>query len=139
MSGTAARCRNGDSSTIQLGGVYIVLDDGEALRAGWVAGCDGAHSRVRAAAVIELPGVLLVERFLLADVHVDLGLGEGHAAADGLVDLAPRALAGRQQLVAGSAERAARIRVAHEVFGWLVGGTGPMIEVGRAGKAGRHR
>jgi len=54
--------------------VDVVLDDGEALRADWVVGCDGAHSRVRAAAGIEFPGVPLVERFLLVDVHVDLGL-----------------------------------------------------------------
>jgi 4,5-epoxidase len=56
------------------GGVDIVLEDGETVRAGWVVGCDGAHSRVRAAAGIEFPGVPLVERFLLADVHVELGL-----------------------------------------------------------------
>lgn len=56
------------------GGVDVVLDDGEVLRADWVIGCDGAHSRVRAAAGIEFPGVPLVERFLLADAHVDLDL-----------------------------------------------------------------
>jgi 2-polyprenyl-6-methoxyphenol hydroxylase-like FAD-dependent oxidoreductase len=37
-------------------------------------GCDDAHSRVRKAAGIGFPGVPLVERFLLADVHVDLPL-----------------------------------------------------------------
>ena len=57
-----------------VGGVDVVLADGEALRADWVIGCDGAHSRVRGAAGIEFPGVPLVERFLLADVHVELGL-----------------------------------------------------------------
>ena len=55
-------------------GVQVEFDDGTALRAGWVVGCDGAHSQVRSAMGIEFPGVPLVERFLLADVHVDLGL-----------------------------------------------------------------
>jgi 4,5-epoxidase len=56
------------------GVVDLVFDDGQSARADWVIGCDGAHSRVRAAAGIEFPGVPLVERFLLADVHLDLGL-----------------------------------------------------------------
>lgn len=56
------------------GGVDVVLDGGDGMRAEWVIGCDGAHSRVRVAAGIEFPGVPLVERFLLADVRVDLGL-----------------------------------------------------------------
>jgi 4,5-epoxidase len=57
-----------------VSGVDVVVDAGEALHADWVIGCDGAHSRVRAAAGIEFPGVPLIERFLLADVHIDLGL-----------------------------------------------------------------
>lgn len=42
------------------------------VRAGWVVGADGAHSAVRKAAGIGFPGVPIVERFLLADVHADL-------------------------------------------------------------------
>jgi 4,5-epoxidase len=39
---------------------------------GWIVGCDGAHSRVRKLAGIGFPGVPLIERFLVADVHADL-------------------------------------------------------------------
>ena len=35
-------------------------------------GADGAHSAVRKALAVGFPGVPLVERFLLADVHADL-------------------------------------------------------------------
>jgi 4,5-epoxidase len=48
------------------------LDGGETLRVGWVVGADGAHSRVRKAAAIDFPGVPLIERFLIADVHAGL-------------------------------------------------------------------
>ena len=41
---------------------------------GWVVGCDGAHSRVRKAAGIGFPGVPLIERFIVADLHADLPL-----------------------------------------------------------------
>jgi 4,5-epoxidase len=41
---------------------------------GWIVGCDGAHSRVRKLAGIGFPGVPLIERFLIADVHADLPL-----------------------------------------------------------------
>ena len=54
-------------------GVTIQLPDG-AIRAGWLVGCDGAHSRVRKAAGIDFPGVAVIERFLLADVRVALPL-----------------------------------------------------------------
>ncbi|MEE1940078.1 FAD-dependent monooxygenase [Streptomyces sp. TRM 70361] len=54
-------------------GVTVRLPD-ERLRAGWLVGCDGAHSRVRKAAGIDFPGVPVVERFLLADVRVALPL-----------------------------------------------------------------
>ena len=50
-------------------GVTIGLNDVATTRAGWLAGCDGAHSRVRALARVPFPGVPLGERFLLADVH----------------------------------------------------------------------
>ncbi|MFG2335506.1 FAD-dependent monooxygenase [Streptomyces yangpuensis] len=51
----------------------IVLNCGDReVRAAWIVGCDGAHSRVRKAGGIGFPGVPLVERFLLADVTVRL-------------------------------------------------------------------
>ncbi|HET6735324.1 FAD-dependent monooxygenase [Mycobacterium sp.] len=52
--------------------VSVRLDDGTELDAGWVVGADGAHSAVRKALGIGFPGVPLVERFLLADVHAAL-------------------------------------------------------------------
>ncbi|MGK5557067.1 FAD-dependent monooxygenase [Actinomadura kijaniata] len=52
-------------------GVTAGFADGARVRAGWLAGCDGAHSTVREAAGIAFPGVPVVERFLLADVHAD--------------------------------------------------------------------
>ncbi|MDB1087683.1 FAD-dependent monooxygenase [Streptomyces sp. ACA25] len=53
-------------------GVTVRLADSPPLRADWLVGCDGAHSRVRKAAGIGFPGVPVVERFLLADVRVTL-------------------------------------------------------------------
>ncbi len=47
-------------------------DDATDVEADWVVGADGAHSTVRKAAGVGFPGVPLVERFLLADVHADL-------------------------------------------------------------------
>ena len=38
----------------------------------WLIGCDGAHSQVRKLTGIGFPGVALIERFLLADVHAEL-------------------------------------------------------------------
>jgi len=54
-------------------GVLVRLDDGGAVRASWLVGCDGAHSAVRKAVGIGFPGVPLVERFLIGDVRADLG------------------------------------------------------------------
>ncbi len=45
---------------------------GTSARCGWLVGCDGAHSTVRKAVGIAFPGVQVIERFLLADVHADL-------------------------------------------------------------------
>jgi len=53
-------------------GVTVVLGDGTRLQTGWVVGADGAHSVVRKAIGVGFPGVPLVERFLLADVHAAL-------------------------------------------------------------------
>ncbi len=55
-------------------GVTVTLADGGQSRAGWLVGCDGAHSRVRELAGVAFPGAPLAERFLLADVHADLPL-----------------------------------------------------------------
>jgi 4,5-epoxidase len=55
-------------------GVVVRLGDGEAVRVGWLVGCDGAHSSVRKAAGIGFAGVPLAERFLIADVRADLAL-----------------------------------------------------------------
>ncbi|WP_440085451.1 FAD-dependent monooxygenase [Streptosporangium sp. LJ11] len=54
-------------------GVTVRFADGQ-MRADWLVGCDGAHSRVRKAAGIGFPGVAVIERFLLADVRADLSL-----------------------------------------------------------------
>jgi 4,5-epoxidase len=53
-------------------GVTLRLDDGSEVDAAWVVGADGAHSVVRKAMGIGFPGVPIVERFLLADVHADI-------------------------------------------------------------------
>jgi 2-polyprenyl-6-methoxyphenol hydroxylase-like FAD-dependent oxidoreductase len=52
--------------------VTVRLDDGSEVDAAWVVGADGAHSVVRKAMGIGFPGVPIVERFLLADVHADI-------------------------------------------------------------------
>ncbi|CAA0109332.1 6-methylpretetramide 4-monooxygenase [Mycolicibacterium vanbaalenii] len=53
------------------------LQDGTRIRAGWIVGCDGTSSTTRRLAGIDLPGVKLSERFLLADVHLDWDLDRG--------------------------------------------------------------
>jgi 2-polyprenyl-6-methoxyphenol hydroxylase-like FAD-dependent oxidoreductase len=53
-------------------GVAVHLDAGPDMNAGWVVGADGAHSVVRKAMGVGFPGVPIVERFLLADVHADI-------------------------------------------------------------------
>lgn len=52
-------------------GVTATVGDGRTVRAGWLVGCDGAHSTVRKVSGIGFPGVSVVEQFLLADVHAD--------------------------------------------------------------------
>ncbi|SDY93126.1 2-polyprenyl-6-methoxyphenol hydroxylase [Geodermatophilus africanus] len=44
---------------------------GETIRAGWVVGCDGGHSRVRELLAMALEGESREERFLFGDVEVD--------------------------------------------------------------------
>ncbi len=53
-------------------GVTVRVEGGDEIEAGWVVGADGAHSIVRKALGVRFPGVPLVERFLLADVHATL-------------------------------------------------------------------
>jgi 2-polyprenyl-6-methoxyphenol hydroxylase-like FAD-dependent oxidoreductase len=52
--------------------VAAQLGDGTNVDAAWLVGADGAHSVVRKALAIDFPGVPIVERFLLADVHADV-------------------------------------------------------------------
>ncbi|RJO70956.1 oxygenase [Nocardia panacis] len=54
-------------------GVLVRVDGpvGE-VRGDWLLGCDGAHSAVRKIAGIGFPGRPIIERFVLADVHVEL-------------------------------------------------------------------
>ena len=80
-------------------GVTVGFASGPALRAGWLAGCDGAHSAVRGLAGIAFPGVAVVEQFLLADVHAewarDRSMSAGWFHRDGMVLAIPmRAAAG---------------------------------------------
>ncbi|WP_203856067.1 FAD-dependent monooxygenase [Plantactinospora mayteni] len=74
-------------------GVTAVLDSGETIRAGWLAGCDGAHSTVRKLAGIGFPGAPLTDQWLLADAHADFGLdragGHGWAHQDGPLFMMP--------------------------------------------------
>ncbi|MFT7836718.1 FAD-dependent monooxygenase [Saccharothrix sp. BKS2] len=55
-------------------GRVVLATSAGPVDAGWVVGCDGAHSVVRAAAGIGFPGVSLVEGFVLGDARVDLPL-----------------------------------------------------------------
>ena len=55
-------------------GVALTTADARPTRSDWLVGCDGAHSAVRKAVGIGFPGVPLAERFLIADVRVDLPL-----------------------------------------------------------------
>jgi 2-polyprenyl-6-methoxyphenol hydroxylase-like FAD-dependent oxidoreductase len=70
-------------------GVTVGFADGTRARAGWLAGCDGAHSAVRELAGIAFPGVPVVEQFLLADVHArwarDRSASAGFFHRDGLL------------------------------------------------------
>lgn len=74
-------------------GVTATFDDGEAIRARFVVGCDGAHSRVREQAGLGFAGGDYAESFALADVRL---CGEAPAdevilfyAVNGLTVLAP--------------------------------------------------
>jgi 2-polyprenyl-6-methoxyphenol hydroxylase-like FAD-dependent oxidoreductase len=64
--------------------VYARLDDGSTCSATYVAGCDGAHSSVRAALGIGLPGATYSHLFFVADVDGTGPVlnGELHIALD---------------------------------------------------------
>ncbi|HEV2744706.1 MAG TPA: FAD-dependent monooxygenase, partial [Rubrobacter sp.] len=54
-----AKVRHGDS------------EEAEEVHAGWLVGCDGAHSRVRKALGVSFEGSTYEEKFLLADANLD--------------------------------------------------------------------
>lgn len=56
-------------------GVRVDLEDGTTLDVDWLVGCDGARSAVRKQGGFDFPGEAIIERFGLADVHVNLPLG----------------------------------------------------------------
>lgn len=66
---------------LRADGVTMRMDDGSELDAAWVVGADGAHSVVRKAIGVGFPGVPIVERFLLADVHADIDLQRSGATS----------------------------------------------------------
>lgn len=81
-------------ATADADGVTVTIDGPrQAVRAGWLVGCDGAHSAVRKIAGIDFPGSPIVERFLLADVHADLPVGRdgttGWLHRDGIAGVFP--------------------------------------------------
>lgn len=53
-------------------GVTVTLESGEAIRASFVVGCDGARSVVRVALGLEFEGFTWPERFLVASTSYDL-------------------------------------------------------------------
>jgi 2-polyprenyl-6-methoxyphenol hydroxylase-like FAD-dependent oxidoreductase len=67
--------------TLRADGVTVHLDGESDVDAGWVVGADGAHSVVRKTMGVGFPGVPIVERFLLADVHADIDLPRGRATS----------------------------------------------------------
>jgi 2-polyprenyl-6-methoxyphenol hydroxylase-like FAD-dependent oxidoreductase len=72
LGGTVEWGRTAVSLATDADRVSVQLDDGSEVVVGWVVGADGAHSAVRKALDVGFPGVPLVERFLLADVHATL-------------------------------------------------------------------
>ncbi|WP_156425547.1 MULTISPECIES: FAD-dependent monooxygenase [unclassified Mycobacterium] len=73
--------------------VTAVTDDGNAIEARWLIGCDGAASVARSAADIDFPGVRLTERFLLADLRIGWDLDRsgttGWIHQDGMIGAMP--------------------------------------------------
>lgn len=92
-------------------GVTAALDDGSTCRAAYLAGCDGAHSAVREALAIGLPGGTYAQRFFVADVDgagpvMD---GELHISLDTSRFLAAFPLAvGRARVIGNTADDTSR-------------------------------
>ncbi|MFF7591646.1 FAD-dependent monooxygenase [Kitasatospora purpeofusca] len=117
----------------------LATPDGPAvLRARYVLGCDGAHSRVRRAIGVDFAGDAFPERYMLGDVEVDWDLPGGYGVrclrrtADGAPDdvLVCIPLPGRRRyrvsmLVPSGPEDAADGAAAGEVTHGLAGGRGP--------------
>jgi len=68
-------------------------DGDHEMRAGWLVGCDGAHSKTRKLAGISFEGTAFAERFLLADVRLDWSRPHdefvAHFHADGMLAAMP--------------------------------------------------
>ena len=81
-------------------GVKAVVGDGTAVRAGWVVGCDGAHSTVRSLVGIAFPGAPIADHFLLGDVRmgwsVDRSGSHGWTHPEGMLAAMP--MPGREDL-----------------------------------------
>ncbi len=70
-SASSVRQRIGRSVTALCdvpGGVRLSLDDGSAIRAGWVVGCDGAASTVRRERAISFTGRTFAEPWIVVDL-----------------------------------------------------------------------
>ncbi|SDT19004.1 2-polyprenyl-6-methoxyphenol hydroxylase [Streptomyces sp. TLI_053] len=117
----------------------LATPDGPAvLRARYVLGCDGAHSRVRRAIGVGFAGDAFPERYMLGDVEVDWDLPRGYGVrclrrtGDGTPDdvLVCIPLPGHRRyrmsmLVPAGPEEAADGSAAEEVTHGLAGGRGP--------------
>jgi 2-polyprenyl-6-methoxyphenol hydroxylase-like FAD-dependent oxidoreductase len=83
------------------------LSDGRRVRAQWVVGCDGMHSRVREEAGIAFEGDEYAPSFVLADVHMDWPLSREEVnlffAPEGVLVIAP--LPGERFRVVGEVAR----------------------------------
>jgi 2-polyprenyl-6-methoxyphenol hydroxylase-like FAD-dependent oxidoreductase len=60
-----------ESFTQDDDGVTARFTDGEEVRAGWLAGCDGAHSTVREGAGVSFEGATYPQSFVLVDGEYD--------------------------------------------------------------------
>jgi 2-polyprenyl-6-methoxyphenol hydroxylase-like FAD-dependent oxidoreductase len=96
LGGTIHRGIAATSVRQTAGGVQVSVasQDGEnTIRARYVVGADGMHSKVRAAADIEFEGAPYSESFVLADVHMDWPLRDQEVSlffsAAGLAVIAP--------------------------------------------------
>lgn len=70
LGGGVVRPKTLSRLTQDAAGVTAVFDDGEIIRAGYVVGADGMHSKVREQAGIGFAGGEFAESFALADVRL---------------------------------------------------------------------